>query len=170
MTATLLSLKEISSWIHAQIERHQFKNIYISSKPCKWRRIWNFFHTRRANAQTVYVRYSYRTSLKLSLLNNEPSQTCGMLHATLQQNCCTSSSFPVTLWPWLTFHGLQHNKTLRKHSTSKFLQDKGRWWPVGRTSWWTHIIHGHISYMAHKHRTCFLYHTHMNIDTIYPRF
>ena len=41
-----------------------------------------------------------RTSLKSSPFHNQPSWTFGLLHATLQQNDCASSSFPVTLWPW----------------------------------------------------------------------
>ena len=41
----------------------------------------------------------YRSSLKSSPLHNQPSQLFGVLHVTLQVNDCTSSSFPVTLWP-----------------------------------------------------------------------
>ena len=38
---------------------------------------------------------------------NPPSRTLGLVHATLQQNDCKSSSFPVTLWPWLKFKVIQ---------------------------------------------------------------
>ena len=42
-----------------------------------------------------------------SRLHNLPSRTFELLHATLQQNDSTSSSFPVTLWPWLNIKVIQ---------------------------------------------------------------
>ena len=41
----------------------------------------------------IHIRHTYRTSLKLSSLHNQSSRTFALLHATLQQNDCTSSSF-----------------------------------------------------------------------------
>ena len=41
----------------------------------------------------IHIRHTYRTSLKLSSLHNQSSPTFALLHATLQQNDCTSSSF-----------------------------------------------------------------------------
>ena len=41
--------------------------------------------------------YTFGTSLKPSLLHNQPPCTFGLLRTTLQQNDCTGSSFPVTL-------------------------------------------------------------------------
>ena len=36
-----------------------------------------------------------------------PLQMLGILHDTLQQNDCTSSSFPVILWPWVKIKVIQ---------------------------------------------------------------
>ena len=43
----------------------------------------------------------YRTPSQTSPSHNQSSQTFELLHATSQQNDCTSSSFPVNLWPWV---------------------------------------------------------------------
>ena len=53
--------------------------------------------TRRANAQTFYIRHIYRTSLQSLPLRNQPSRISEILHANLQQNDCVSPTFPVTL-------------------------------------------------------------------------
>ena len=51
---------------------------------------------RKANAQTIHIRHTYRISLKSSPLHHQLSRTFGLLRATLQQNNCTRSSFPIT--------------------------------------------------------------------------
>ena len=57
--------------------------------------------TRRANAQELHTCHIQGTCLQASPLHNQPLQhTFGLLHACLQQNDCTSSNFPVSLWPW----------------------------------------------------------------------
>ena len=47
---------------------------------------------------TLDIHHSYRTTSKSSSLHNQLSQTSELLHATLQDNDCTSSYFPTTLW------------------------------------------------------------------------
>ena len=37
-------------------------------------------------------------------MDKQPSWTSELLHTTLQQNNCTSSSFLITLWLWLSEH------------------------------------------------------------------
>ena len=43
-------------------------------------------HTRRANALTFHIRHTYRTPPQSFPLDNQPSLSFEMLHATLQQN------------------------------------------------------------------------------------
>ena len=60
--------------------------------------IW-YIYVRRANAQTIHMRCTYRISLQSSMLHNQP--LFRLLHATVEQNDCESFSFLVTLWPWV---------------------------------------------------------------------
>ena len=62
---------------------------------------------RRVNAQTIHIHHTYRTSSQASSLHNQPSRTFELLHATFQQRNSTSSSFPVTLWPWVNIRVIQ---------------------------------------------------------------
>ena len=55
----------------------------------------------------IYIRHTYRTSSQSSSLHNQPSWTSELLHSTLQQNTCTSLTFPVTLWPWVNIKIIQ---------------------------------------------------------------
>ena len=68
--------------------------------------------TRGANAQTIYVRHTYRTPESSPLLN-QPSRTFELLHAILQQNNCTSSSFTLTLWLWVSIKVIQTGSNCR---------------------------------------------------------
>ena len=62
----------------------------------------NMEKTRRANAQMIHIRHTYRTFSQSSSLHNQSSLwTFELLHTTLQQKDCTSASFPVTLWPYV---------------------------------------------------------------------
>ena len=63
--------------------------------------------TRRANAQMIHIHHTYRTSSQSSPLHKQLSQTSELLHATLQQNNCTISSFLLTLWPWVNIKVIQ---------------------------------------------------------------
>ena len=53
---------------------------------------------RKANAQTITI---HSTCLKLSLLHDELVWAFELLHASVQLNDGTSSSFPVNMWPRL---------------------------------------------------------------------
>ena len=54
--------------------------------------------------QSIFIiHHTYRTSSQSSFLYNQPSWTFVLLHPTLQQNDCTSSTFPVTLWTQRSF-------------------------------------------------------------------
>ena len=55
----------------------------------------------------IHICYTYRTSSQSSPLHNEPSWTFDLLHATLQQNDCTNSSLPITLWPCVDIEIIQ---------------------------------------------------------------
>ena len=52
---------------------------------------------RTEKCSTILIRYTYRTSSQSSPLHNQPSRTFELLHATLEQNDCTHSWFPLTL-------------------------------------------------------------------------
>ena len=52
---------------------------------------------KKASTQRIHILHTYVTSLQLSPSYNEPSQTFGLLRATLEENLFTMSSFPVTL-------------------------------------------------------------------------
>ena len=47
---------------------------------------------------------TYKAVSQSSPLNNQTSE---LFHAALQHNDCTSSSFPVTLWPWVNIKVIQ---------------------------------------------------------------
>ena len=50
---------------------------------------------------TLLIGYAHRSSLKSSPFHDQPLWMFGLLHGALQQDDCTSSSFLVTLWPWV---------------------------------------------------------------------
>ena len=53
------------------------------------------------NPYTPYVQGFF------SVIADQRSWTFELLYATLQQNDCTSSRFPVTLWPWMNIKVIQ---------------------------------------------------------------
>ena len=55
----------------------------------------------------IHIRHTYRTSPQSSPWHNQLSPISELLHATLQQNDCTSSSFPINLWPWVNIKVIQ---------------------------------------------------------------
>ena len=73
--------------------------------------------TKRAQSRTIHIRRTFWTSSQSSPLHNQPSRTFDLLHATLQQNDCTSSSRPVTPQE----HQGQLHCRLRKHWKKKKL-------------------------------------------------
>ena len=73
---------------------------------------YSIYVTRRANAQAIHICHSYWISWS-SPLHNQTSQTFELSNATLQQNDCTSSRFPLTLWSWVNI-----NRRVKKCSAS----------------------------------------------------
>ena len=45
--------------------------------------------------------HTYKTSLQLCPLHNEPLLKFWLLHATFQKIKCSSPKFLITLWPWM---------------------------------------------------------------------
>ena len=78
--------KENSPFFHVSVKESETKYHGIPQRT-----------TRRANAQMIYIRHTYRTSSQSSPLHNQPSSKFELFHATLQQNDFTSSTFPLTL-------------------------------------------------------------------------
>ena len=53
--------------------------------------------TTRANHKTIHICLTHTISLRSPPLHKQPKQLFGLLHAALQQNNCTNSSFPIIL-------------------------------------------------------------------------
>ena len=87
------------------VDQKQRKKQTISKQPTKRQRQRN--KARRANAKMIYICHTYRTSSQSSPFHNQSSLEFELLHATFQQNDCTSSSIPTTLWPWVNVQVIQ---------------------------------------------------------------
>ena len=61
----------------------------------------NKYFNKTQNAQMIHILHSYRSSLKSSPSHNWQCPVSWLFHSTLQQNDCTSSSFPIALSPWV---------------------------------------------------------------------
>ena len=90
---TLLQTCQILFMCTFHLPRDQIKTKKTHKKQRKTNKTNPPKKPRRANAQQSKC-HSYRTSLQSSSLQNQPLQMFG-----LQQNDCTSSSFPITYWP-----------------------------------------------------------------------
>ena len=93
------SCVQVTDFVCMQSSEHVLSVILFIPYHVLWLLTDTVFRTRRANAQMIHIRHTYRTSSQSSPLHNQPSWAFALLHTTLQQNDCTSSQFPITLWP-----------------------------------------------------------------------
>ena len=77
---------------------------------------FTLWRTRTTHFQMILLRHTYNNikTLQSSSLHSQPLHKLLVLHAILQQNNYTSSSFLVLLWPWLHEWRLRQVKLVSK--------------------------------------------------------
>ena len=99
---TIVWLSCIKVWVKRKVRMKIWKNmsgIFLLDRNLKTMEYSGTSYNKKSKCSNDSYSPFYMVSLQLSSLQNQPLQIYGLLHITLQQNDCTSSSFLIILRP-----------------------------------------------------------------------